>query len=185
LGAPLPPPPTKLAPGSYYEAAANVGPGWRNLFSVSSDLPLDDFSFDGGLFAVSLQWVEAEATDPVTGEPRDMVGGMSSFSWDAHLSQDLAAYKWGVDVSGSDGTVSYRPNEFTVRSAEPYWSAWAEVKLPFDMTLRGGVNNITDREETVVRTLYDNPRDRGDIRYVENRPLTDGRYYYASLRRNF
>jgi hypothetical protein len=37
----------------------------------------------------------------------------------------------------------------------------------------------------VIRTLYNNPRDRGFVRYVEFRPLTEGRTYYASLRKNF
>lgn len=183
---PLPPSPIFLPPGSTFEAADNAGPGTRSIFSLNVATPLDRLGVTGGLLKINTQWASSEFVDPITLLPRELAGA-ADFEWSVEFTHDLPQrdFKWGFEVFGNSPTTSYRPTQTEHRDGEPWASAFAEVRLRSNLTLRGEANNLTNAEADFERLVYDNPRDRGALRFIETRNTSDGRSYEVSLRRSF
>ena len=182
---PAPAFPAPLPSGTYYEAADNVGDGYRSSIDVDSTLPLDGAGMPGGLLTINLDLDRTRLTDPTTGERREF-GGQSLWGAGFTLSQDIAAWglRWEIKGSTRDDNDGFRPTEISFWDGEPTFSVAVE-KTTGPYWVRTGFNNVTRVRSRTVRTVYDNPRGRGAVRFVETRDDDQTPFFYFLVRRTF
>jgi hypothetical protein len=182
---PAPAAPATLPAGTYYEAADNVGDGYRSSLDIDTTLPLDSIGLAGGLFTLNLDGDRTRLTDPTTGDRREF-SGQSPWSAGFMLSQDIARWGFHWEIKGStradnDG---FRPTEISYRESRPSFSVAIE-KTTGPYWIRTGFNNARGVRSRTIRTVYNNPRGRGAVRFVETRDDYETTFFYFLVRRTF
>lgn len=182
---PAAPPPALLPGGAYYEAADNVGDGSHTSVDVDLTLPLDRLGLPGGLFQTHLEADRTRIVDPTTGEARAF-SGASPNEWWVSLSQDIMdrGFRWQIEVSNNADSDGFRPTELSRSEGEPQISVAIEQTWG-PIWIRTGVNNATGEESTTYRTVYNNPRGRGVVRFLETRTESESPFFYFLVRRTF
>lgn len=182
---PAPAFPQPLPTGSYYEAADNLGDGYRSSLDIDTTLPLDAIGVPGGLFTLGLDADRTRLTDPTTGERREF-GASSPWGASFMLSQDIARWglRWEIKGSTQADNDRFRPTELSYWDGEPSFSVAVE-KTTGPYWIRTGFNNARGVRSRTVRTVYDNPRGRGAVRFVETRDDYQTPFFYFLVRRTF
>jgi hypothetical protein len=182
---PAPAFPQPLPPGTYYEAADNVGDGYRSSLDIDTTLPLDRIGLLGGLFTLNLDADRTRLTDPTTGERREF-SGQSPWGAGFTLSQDIAAWglRWEIKGSTRENYDGFRPTESSFWDGEATFSVAVE-KTTGPYWIRTGFNNAGGVRSRTLRTVYNNPRGRGAVRFVETREDYQTPFFYFLVRRTF
>jgi hypothetical protein len=182
---PAPAFPAPLPAGTYYEAADNVGDGYRSSLDIDATMPLDGVGLEGGLLSINLDADRTRLTDPTTGERREF-SGQSPWSAGFMLSQDIArwGFRWEIKGSTRDDSDGFRPTELSFFEPVPTWSVAVE-KTTGPYWIRTGFNNAGGVRSHSLRTVYDNPRGRGAVRFVETRDDYETPFFYFLVRRTF
>ena len=102
------------------------------------------------------------------------------------LSQDIATwgFRWEIKGSTRDNSDGFRPTELSFYNPDPTWSVAVE-KTTGPYWIRTGFNNAGGVSSRTVRTVYDNPRGRGAVRFVETRDDYETPFFYFLVRRTF
>jgi outer membrane receptor protein involved in Fe transport len=169
-----------------FDAPGNIGEGVNDELSIALNLPLGKLGAPGGLLRIEGEWSKSEVTDPTTGEKR-RVSGQAPFEGEIRFSQDLPQYRlqWGVDTFLAFEERSYRFDRIDKIALETWVTVYAEWKPRPDLSLRLEAHNLTGRDLTRSRQVYDAPRDTGSVAYVENRPLDFPSFIYLRIRKTF
>jgi hypothetical protein len=171
---------------SFFDAPGNIGDGTRDSLELNLTLPLDRLGVPGGLLRTWRVWNISEVIDPVTGEAR-RISGQHPYDWEVRFSQDLPRWNtsWGVDAYGSFESTTYRINEIRRTEFDAFYVGFIEYKPRPTLALRAELANLTGRENRLIRTLYDQPRNLSGFDAVESRSLAFGRFLHLRLRRTF
>lgn len=177
--------PALLPAGTYYEAADNVGDGYRSSIDIDAVLPLDGYGLPGGLLSINLDADRTRLTDPTTGEAREF-SGAAPYGGSFALSQDIARWglRWEIKASRNAPNDGFRPTETSTRRSDANISVAIE-KTTGPYWIRTGFNNIASQRSHTIRTVYNNPRGRGVVRFIEQREDWQSPFFYFLLRRTF
>ena len=102
--------PYALGAGGYIGIARNIGGGYENDLVVNLLFPFNKLGLNGGTLKATLNWVDAQVTDPVTGLKR-MPSGAEGFFGEVHFAYDLPDLKLNVggDASINGSQTIYQP----------------------------------------------------------------------------
>jgi outer membrane receptor protein involved in Fe transport len=137
-----------------FDAPGNLGKG--SLFSAASnvDLPLAKMGINGGRLTLYGSYVDSSVRDPYTLRHRPF-SSYASFNYEARFRQDLAKFAWGVSVSGSTGSDTFRRTEVDFnRGISPNASAFVEFRPSDRWTFTFGASNLLDRTRIRERDFY-------------------------------
>jgi hypothetical protein len=163
-----------------------LGEATRDSVEVNLTLPLDRLGVPGGLLRTWRVWNASEVSDPVTGLQR-RISGQHPYDWEMRFSQDLPRWRssWGVEAYGSFQETYYRINEIQRVEYDTYWMAFAEHRPTATFSVRGEISNFTARENRLIRTLFDGPRNTGAVEAVESRSRAFSPFIHVRLRKTF
>ena len=150
-------------PGDRFDAPGNIGDAalWGARVQFAWPLPWDaELNID----AMSQR---SEATDPLTGETREL-SEIDESIVSVELRQDLGAYAWGVDYERESETPLFRLDRVEAEQDAEDLTLWIETTAYAGLKLRAWMSNVTDDAETRRRTLFDPDRlgafDGSDVR---------------------
>ena len=174
-----------LAGGAYFDSPSNIGDGTKDELIFNATLPLDAL-LKGAQIRGETTWRRSEVTDPTTGEKRE-ISNLKPNEWEAHFTHDLPQYRmsWGIDAFGAWRETSYRFNEVYTDKLKTFVIVFAEWKARPDLTVRAEVNNATERGFRHTQVVYDGPRGRAPLKYVDDRDIQFGRGLYVRVRKTF
>jgi outer membrane receptor protein involved in Fe transport len=169
-----------------FDAVGNIGAGRRNELEVNLTLPLDRFGIRAGLLKTVALWRDSSATDPTTGESRQISEDLSR-EVAIHFSQQLtrARLRWGVDATLASTSQEHFFDEVRTERLGTRLDVFAQYEPSPAWHLRVFVNNLTDRSAVRERQIYEGLRSMAPLRYIETRTLAIGPYFGISLRRTF
>ena len=169
-----------------FDSPANIGAGTKDELTLEITLPFDKVGMKGAQLRGSSVWRKSEVTDPTTHAKRE-ISGLRPQEWEAHFSWDLPQYKlnWGVDYNGAWRRTYYRLDEIEISKLKTYVQPFIEWKPLPDLSVRGEWSNATERGFRNTRYIYNGPRDRNGLAYVEDRDIQFGQMYYIRIRKTF
>jgi hypothetical protein len=102
--------PYALNDGSLIGIARNIGGGYENDLVVNLMIPFNKLGLNGGTLKTTLNWVDSQVTDPVTGLKR-MPSGWESFFGEVHFAEDLPSLKLNIggDANINGSQTIYQP----------------------------------------------------------------------------
>ncbi|HYD88815.1 MAG TPA: TonB-dependent receptor [Vitreimonas sp.] len=151
------------APGNRFDAPGNIGDAtlWGARIQLALPLP-----FDAEL-RLDAMAQRSEATDPLTGESRE-ISAIEESAFIANLRQDLGAFAWGVDYEREVETPEFRLDRIETEREPEELTLWIETTAFGDLKLRAWAENVNDSAEWRRRSLFDPDRlggpDGGDVR---------------------
>jgi outer membrane receptor protein involved in Fe transport len=162
--------PVLLDDGTILPAVGNVGDGASAAFVVDTTIPTDRFRIPGGKLRLRGSWVEIDIEDPLTGETR-RPSGNSPFIPLIGWTQDLQRWRtnWGFEWRWAYFYDNFRISETTRTELTDVISAFAEYKPKPSLSLRVQLNAIGTQD--TERVVFDGPRDREPLLFVERRRL--------------
>jgi outer membrane receptor protein involved in Fe transport len=185
-GAPVIDPQTGLPTVRVFDRPENIGSGQKQEAAVNLTLPLDRFGLKRAQLRAEATWRESKVTDPTSGEKRE-ISGSRPIDWEAHFSHDLPQWgvTWGVDAFGGWRETYYRFNEVQVRKLKTFVTPFVDWKPRPDITIRGELQNVTERGFRETRYRYTGPRGAPgvDLQYVDDRDIQFGRIFYVRIRK--
>lgn len=172
--------------GDVFDTRANIGDGTKDVLIVNLTLPLDRLGMKGMQVKGESTWRRSKVTDPLTGKKRE-ISGLRPLEWEVTFTHDLPKrnVNWGVDVFGGWRETYYRLYEVEDRKLKTYVRPFAEWRARPDIVVRFELPNVTGRGFRNTRTIYDGPRNLGQVAYVEDRDIQMGRMYYVRVRKTF
>jgi len=171
-------------PGAHFDAPGNIGPGRIYGVQASLRLPLQPV-LAGGTFTLDGTWMDAEVTDPLTGERRT-TSDFAETELTAELRQDLTAshFAWGVKYTDKPERISYRFNEIDRRRESPSLDLWVETTAVPDLRLRLTFVSLLGTPERRERIFF-TPDRNGEIDRIERSEHRPGRWLTFSISGNF
>src|SRR5262249_47538670 len=90
-------------------AVGNIGDGKRWGAKIEATLPLDAVGIANGQLKLNATAQDSEATDPLTGQKRE-IGGETEYDWSIDFRQDIPAWKvaWGGNYSSIGPNTAWR-----------------------------------------------------------------------------
>ena len=169
-----------------FDGVGNIGDGVRDEFEVSVDLPLQNFGMATGHLKATVLWRSSRATDPATGESRDIsedAAREASLQFTQELSQWNA--RWGIDVEFASATREFMFDEVRTYRFGTVMSLFAEYAPVPAWNIRLDASNLTDRPAEREREIYAGIRGSAPLDHVETQTLRIGAYAGLSVRRAF
>jgi hypothetical protein len=170
-----------------FEAAGNIGDGYREDINVNLNLPLDRYGVEAATLRVQSTWRDSSMTDAFTDQARRF-SGETPMSWTVGLSKEFrdGVVRAGLDASGGADAWSYRRGEVSVQSRGAFYSAYAEFRATPKVTIRLDARDLTSRLQATERELYaSGDRTTGRITSREFRLSQAAPTYELNLRRSF
>ncbi len=158
------------ADGSIFGSPGNIGDGEGSFLAIEATIPTARLGVSGGRLRVRGSWAQSEVTDPTTGEQRRS-SFQTPFVPTIAFTQDIQSWRinWGFDYRGVVGDTAFRIDEISRVRVEDFFTIFAEYKPRPSLSLRAQAYFLERFDRR--RTVFDGPRDDGDIRFVEDRNL--------------
>jgi outer membrane receptor protein involved in Fe transport len=140
-------------PGARFDAPGNIGDAtlWGGRVQFAWPLPWD------AELNVDAMRQRSEATDPLTGERRELSEADESLI-SVELRQDLGAYAWGIDYERETEAPLFRFDRIEAEQDAEELTLWFETTAYAGLKLRAWAANLSDDVETRRRTLFDPDR---------------------------
>jgi hypothetical protein len=126
----------------------------------------------------------SQVTDPTTGRKRG-ISGEHPADWDAHYSQSVGRFLYGVDAYGGWQRRYYRFNAIQIDKLQTYVTPFVEWKPNPKLSWRIELDNVTARGFKHTFESWNGPRDRFPLALVEQTSVHPGRVIYIRLRKTF
>jgi outer membrane receptor protein involved in Fe transport len=152
-----------------FEGPGNLGRGMVNEVNLGLDLPLSGIGIIGGDLKGDLTWRQTKVDDPLTGEARPIAGTKQPWEGQLTFTQEVPAFRlrWGINFVLAESEPEYRLDE-TREDNEEFWiGLFADYQLSPAWMLSVEVQNLTSRKQILTRTLYDAPRDIGQVDAID------------------
>ena len=174
-----------FSPDGVFDAPANIGDGRKDELILNATVPLDRLGIKGGLFQPTFTVRDSEVTDPTT-HTRRPISGLRPYEGDLQFSQDLPQWrmKWGADLFPGFRQRYYRFNQVETDTFSPILALYVQYKPKPDLDLKLQVDHIGTRYARRL-TVTDGVRGTDPIAFAERRPLEQGPYVTARLRKTF
>jgi hypothetical protein len=176
--------PVRAPDGSVFDAPANIGDGSENDALVNLTLPLDKLGLKGAVIRGEYTRRWSQVTDPTTGRKRG-ISGEHPADWDAHYSQSVGRFLYGVDAYGGWQRRYYRFNAIQIDKLQTYVTPFVEWKPNPKLSWRIELDNVTARGFKHTFESWNGPRDRFPLALVEQTSVHPGRVIYIRLRKTF
>ncbi|HXA41258.1 MAG TPA: TonB-dependent receptor, partial [Phenylobacterium sp.] len=176
--------PVRAPDGSVFDAPANIGDGSENDALVNLTLPLDKLGLKGAVIRGEYTRRWSQVTDPTTGRKRG-ISGEHPADWEAHYSQSVGRFLYGVDAYGGWQRRYYRFNAIQIDKLQTYVTPFAEWKPNPKLSWRIELDNVTARGFKHTFESWNGPRDRFPLALVEQTSVHPGRVIYIRLRKTF
>ena len=176
--------PIQASNGAFFEAPANIGDGSENDLLVTLTVPLEKLGLKGAVIRGDYTRRWSEVTDPTTLARRPISNEHPS-DWDAHYSQTVGKFIYGVDVYGGWQQRNYRFNAIQIDKLQTYVTPFLEWKPSPKLSWRLELDNVTARGFKHTFETWNGPRDLFPLATIEQRSVHPGRVVYVRLRKTF
>ena len=170
--------------GTFFDAPANIGDGSENDFLVTATVPLDKLGLKGALIRGDYTRRWSQVTDPTTHATRGISGEHPS-DWDAHYSQTVGKFIYGVDAGGGWQRRYYRFNAIQIDKLQTYVTPYVEWKPDPKLSWRIELDNVTARGFKHTFENWNGPRNSFPLASTEQTSVHPGRTIYLRLRKTF
>jgi hypothetical protein len=146
----------------------NIGDGTNDVIELNVTLPLENVGIKGGELRLESQWQKSEVTDPLTGESR-RISGQRPNNVELSYRQDLPEYKlsYGFTWFAGWNERHFRLREVQSLDLNNFYGSFIEWKPTTNFTLRAELNNLVPYKFNIVRSVFDGPRDTGNLDFIE------------------
>ncbi|HNP35632.1 MAG TPA: TonB-dependent receptor [Woeseiaceae bacterium] len=167
-----------------YDGPGNLGKGSLDEFNLGLDLPLDGIGISGGTLKGNVAYVRSSVRDPLTNERRPMADTQQAWQGEMEFTQDLPAHRlrWGVNLKLAESKPEYRLDETRVECEDFWVGMFVNYYLTDAWTVSLRLENLSARKQHLARTLYDAPRDTGNVDAYEARSMEFSPYVYLQVR---
>lgn len=169
------------------ESRGNIDSARRTEIEWTTTLQLARLGWRGAQMDIRLEYEEGEVRDPVTGRIRDFSGGR-----DREVEIDLRHDIPGSDFAYGAGFIynrirpSFRVSQVTLEEDVPLSAyLFVEHKDVLGLTVNLEASNLLGGNTALLRTVYDGPRDAGQVRFIEDRDYRVGPIFRFSVSGNF
>jgi hypothetical protein len=176
--------PVRALDGSFFDTPANIGDATENDAVVSATLPLDKIGLKGAQLRGEFTRRWSEVADPTVGGKR-RISGQHPSDWDAHYSQPIGNFTYGVDAYGGWQERYYRFNAIQIDKLGTYVTPFVEWKPRPNLSWRIELDNVTARGFKHTFENFNGPRSLFALASVEQRTVHPGRIFYLRLRKTF
>ena len=147
----------------------NIGDGKNDVIQLNATLPLERFGLKGAELKADVVYQDSEVRDPTTSQTR-RISGQRPDNINVSFRQDLPDLKltYGVNFYAGWRERHYLPQEIQLLDLRSFWGSFLEYKPTPNFTLRGEINNFVPYQFDITRRIYNNTRDIGALREVEN-----------------
>jgi outer membrane receptor protein involved in Fe transport len=176
--------PVRAPDGSFFDTPANIGDATENDAIVTATLPLDKLGLKGAQLRGDFTRRWSQVTDPTVGGKR-RISGQHPTDWDAHFTQPIGNFIYGVDLYGGWQERYYRFNAIEIDKLGTYVTPFVEWKPKPNLSWRIELDNVTARGFRHTFENFDGPRNLVPLANVEQRIVHPGRTFYLRLRKTF
>jgi outer membrane receptor protein involved in Fe transport len=176
--------PVRAPDGSFFDTPANIGAATENDAIVTLTLPLDKLGLKGAQLRGDYTRRWSEVADPTIGGKRP-ISGLHPTDWDAHYSQPIGKFTYGVDAYGGWQERYYRFNAIQIDKLGTYVTPFVEWKPRPNLSWRIELDNVTARGFKHTFENFNGPRSTSPLAVVEQRTVHPGRMFYLRLRKTF
>lgn len=176
--------PVRAPDGSFFDTPANIGAATENDALVTLTLPLDRIGLKGAQLRGDYTRRWSQVADPTTGGKRP-ISGQHPGDWDAHYSQPIGKFIYGVDAYGGWQERYYRFNAIQIDKLGTYVTPFVEWKPRPNLSWRIELDNVTARGFKHTFENFNGPRSTFALGAVEQRTVHPGRVFYLRLRKTF
>jgi len=178
--------PVRAPDGTFFDAPANIGDATEDDLIVNLSLPLDKLGLKGAQFRGDYTRRMSQVIDPTVHRPRG-ISGQRPEEWEAHFSQSVGEFIYGVDVGFGNGWQQryYRFNQIQIDKLQPYVTPFWEWKPNPKFSFRFELDNATARTFKHTYENWNGPRNLTALDSVEQRTYKPGRIFYFRVRKIF
>lgn len=169
------------------EARGNIADARRYGANFNGRLELEPLGFRGAQLDVKVQIEDSELIDPVAGFNRRFDGN-SPFQIELDFRHDVPEtdFAWGLSFRDTENAATYRVSEvFFDHRPSSYGAVFVEHKDVLGATVNLRVGNVFSGNTTLLRTVYDGPRDISPILFTEARRREIGQVFNLTVAGNF
>ena len=147
----------------------NIGDGKNDVIIAQRHAAASALRSQGRRTQGDLTYQDSEVHDPTTGQTR-RISGQRPDDVNVSFRQDLPDLKltYGVNFYAGWRERHYLPQEIQLLDLRSFWGSFLEYKPTPNFTLRGEINNFSPYQFDIIRRIYNNTRDIGALREVEN-----------------
>jgi hypothetical protein len=173
-----------LDDGSGQDAPSNIGDGRSDQFVILMTLPTERLGVSGGLLKTRFSWYDSHVTDPVTHEKRRITDA-TPLVCNVSFTRDMPGGKWswGATTICPTQFSRYRINEVRTNRLEQWFEGFFEWKPRSDLTVRTTLANLSSRNATRERVIYNGSRAGGSVKQVEYRSIPFEPYLFIQVRK--
>ena len=166
-----------------FDGPGNIGSGWLNEAELGLNLRTARWGVEGGLIKLSLSYRDSSVTDPTTQQKRSISDYVQPWEGSIEWFHDIPEhrFRWGANASLSQQSRSYRLDETRVESERGWLGMFAEYNPSDSWSIRLEAQNLTGREIRLERTIYDGPRNTGEIEKTKVQSVKTYPYLYLQL----
>ena len=166
-----------------FDGPGNIGSGWLSEAEVGVDLRLGRWGIEGGLIKASLIYRDSSVTDPTTGQKRNISDYVQPWEGNIEWFHDVPThhFRWGANLRLSEKSQSYRLDETRVASERGWLGLFAEYSPSNRWSIRLEAQNLTGREVRLERSIYDGPRNTGEIESTKIQSIKTYPYLFLQL----
>lgn len=169
------------------EARGNIDSARRTGLALTGTMQLAPLGFAGGRLDIQLGWEDSQLDDPVTGIERRFDGN-DPFQIEFDFRHDVPGtdVAWGLEFRDTERAPFYRVREvFLDHSPSTFAALFIEHKNVLGATARLRVGNVFNANTTLLRTVYDGPRDSGSVLFTEDRRREIGQVLNLTISGSF
>ena len=169
------------------ESRGNIDSATATEIAFEGTLRLDTLGIEGGQLDAELEYAPTSVIDPVTGRTRAFSGQRE---WEIELDyrHDITGSDWayGSGFRYERDTERFRLSEIARRIEGPsFVNLFVENKDVFGLTVRGEYANVFGGRNRDIRTVFDGPRDEGNVLFFEDSDRRIGPIFRFSISGNF
>ena len=141
----------------------------------------------GAQLDVRIEIEDSDLIDPVTAIDRRFDGN-NPFQIELNFRHDIPEtdFAWGLGFRDTERAPFFRVREvFLDHPPSTFGSVFVEHKDVFGATVSARVGNVFDANTTLVRTVYDGPRDVSPVLFTEDRRREIGQTFRVTVAGSF
>ncbi len=158
------------------EARGNIDSARRYGVTLNGRLEMEPLGVRGAQLDVRIEIEDSDLVDPVTAIDRRFDGN-DPFQIELDFRHDIPEtdLAWGFGFRDTERAPFFRVREVLFDySPSTYGSVFVEHKDVLGTTVSARVDNVLDGDNTLLRTVFDGPRDVSPVLFTENRRRSIG-----------
>lgn len=169
------------------EARGNIADAHRRGARFIGTLELGPLGFRGAQLDLRMEIEDSSLIDPVTGIDRRFDGN-DPFQVRVDFRHDVpnTDWVWGIEFRDTERRPTYRVREiYTEHTPSTFGAVFVEHKDVLGATVRLRWGNVFNANSTLLRTVYDGPRDTAPVLFTEERRREIGQVFNLTVSGSF